>query len=56
MTPEELKKTIKAKIVDLEIAMSLNRPSQERLKIYKELKELQYQLFTLQHSRQRVAG
>jgi hypothetical protein len=27
MTPEELKKAIKAKIVDLEIAMSLNRPS-----------------------------
>ena len=56
MTPVELKKAIKAKIVELEIAMSLNRPNQERIKIYKELKELQYQLFTVQHSLQRVAG
>jgi hypothetical protein len=55
MTPDELRKAIKAKIVELEIAMSLNRPNQERLKIYKELKDLQYRLFTLQHGRQAIA-
>ena len=54
MTPDALKKAIKAKIVELEIAMSLNRPKQDRLKIYKELKELQYKLFTMQHSRQAI--
>ena len=54
MTPDELKKEMKSKIVELEIAMSLNKPNQERLKIYKELKELQYMLFSLQHSRQTI--
>jgi hypothetical protein len=54
ITPDELKKEMKSKIVELEIAMSLNRPNQERLKIYKELKELQYMLFNVQHSRKTI--
>ena len=54
MTPDELKKAIKAKIVELEIAMSLNTTNDERLKIYKELKELQYKLVRMQHSLQQT--
>jgi hypothetical protein len=54
MTPDEIKKAIKAKIVELEIAMSLNRTHAERLKVYKELKELQYKLVRLQHSLQQT--
>ena len=39
----ELNEAIKAKIIEFETAMELEKPNFELLKIYKELKELQFQ-------------
>lgn len=43
MQPNELKKALKAKTIEFELAMETGKPHSELLKIYKELKELQYQ-------------
>lgn len=39
----ELEKAIKAKTVELELAMEFGRSKEELLKLYKQLKELYYQ-------------
>ena len=39
----EIKKAIQAKAVELETAMEDGKPHNELLKIYKELKDLQFQ-------------
>ena len=44
MKPEDIKNAIKAKTAEFEVAMSLGKPHVELRKIYKELKELQFQL------------
>jgi hypothetical protein len=43
MELNELKKVLKDKTIQFEIAMENGQPHSELLKIYKELKELQYQ-------------
>ena len=43
MESNELKETIKAKIALFEMAMEMGKPHAELLKIYKELKELQFE-------------
>lgn len=43
MEPVELEKAIKAKTVELELAMEFGRSKEELLKLYKQLKELYYQ-------------
>lgn len=44
MDKEELKQLIKEKTIAIESAAEEGRPYPELMKIYKELKELQYQL------------
>ena len=48
MTPQELKATFTMRSIEFEAAMEAGKPHQELLKIYKELKELQYQLIFAQ--------
>jgi hypothetical protein len=48
MGPNELKAIIKTKSAELELAMEAGKPHTELLKMYKELKELQYQVFQAQ--------
>lgn len=43
MTLNEVNQAITAKMLELEVAKEMGRPDPELLKIYKELKELQYQ-------------
>jgi hypothetical protein len=43
MKPEELKEAIEAKIIQFETAKESGKPHDELSKIYKELKELQFQ-------------
>lgn len=43
MTLNEINQAITAKMLELEVAKEAGRPDAELLKIYKELKELQYQ-------------
>ena len=43
MEPLELEKAIRAKTVELELAMEFGRSKEELLKLYKQLKELYYQ-------------
>ena len=43
MRSQELKEAFRNKTNELELAMELKKPQAELLKIYKELKELQYQ-------------
>ena len=44
MTSLELKQALKTKTVEFEEAIEAGRPHSELLKIYKELKELQYMI------------
>jgi hypothetical protein len=44
MKPSELKATLRSKAAEFEMAMQAGTPHAELLKLYKELKELQYQL------------
>ena len=44
VTSLELKQALKAKTVEFETAMEAGQPHSELLKIYKELKELQYMI------------
>jgi hypothetical protein len=44
MTPKELKAAIRVKHRELDTAMEAGNSQQQALRIYKELKELQYQL------------
>ena len=44
MTSPELREALRSKTVELEIAIETGRPHRELLRIYKELKELQFQL------------
>lgn len=55
MQIEELKKAVKAKTIEFETAMSLEKPHVELLKIYKELKELQFKLVMVTHHLQQTA-
>jgi hypothetical protein len=50
MKPRELKKAIRAKTVEFEIALSLERPYAELKKIYQQLKELKYQLLKTENN------
>ena len=44
MTPQELKNAIRKKTMELDFLIEQEKPHIEIRKIYKELKELQYQL------------
>ena len=44
MHSPELKKAIRAKTIELEIAIELKKPNKDLLRIYKELKDLRYRL------------
>jgi hypothetical protein len=48
MKPYELKVTFKTKCAEFESAMEEGKPHCELLKMYKELKELQYQMVQAQ--------
>jgi hypothetical protein len=48
MKPYELKVTFKTKCAEFESAMEEGKPHSELLKMYKELKELQYQMVQAQ--------
>ena len=43
-TSHELREALKSKTIELEIAIETGMPHKELLKIYKQLKELQFQL------------
>ena len=45
-----LEKAIKAKTVELELAMEFGKPKEELLLLYKQLKELYYQKLSLEQS------
>jgi hypothetical protein len=47
---EELQQAIRAKTIEFETAMELGRSHEELLKIYKELKELQFQKVQSEHA------
>jgi hypothetical protein len=49
----EFEKAIKAKTVELELAMEFGRSKEELLKLYKQLKELHYQKIRLEESQSR---
>jgi hypothetical protein len=44
MDPLELRASLKEKTLQLEVALEMGRPHAELIALYKELKELQYQL------------
>jgi hypothetical protein len=44
MTPQALKLLLKLKKAELEMAMEQGRPQAELIQIYKQLKELQFQI------------
>jgi hypothetical protein len=44
MKPSELKGILRSKTAEFEMAMQAGTPHAELLKLYKELKELQYQI------------
>jgi len=48
MTHPELERAIKAKTVELELAMEFGKAKEELLKLYKQLKELHYQKLSLE--------
>jgi hypothetical protein len=50
MKPRELKKTIRAKTIEFELALGVKRPYTELRKIYQQLKELQYQLVKAEYN------
>lgn len=47
MNVSELKKAIQGKIAEIEVAIELAKPQTDLKEVYKELKELQYQLALL---------
>ena len=50
MKHPELEKAIKAKTVELELAMEFGRSKEELLTLYKQLKELYYQKLSLEQA------
>jgi hypothetical protein len=50
MKHPELEKAIKAKTVELELAMEFGKPKEELLRLYKQLKELHYQKVSLEQT------
>jgi ribosomal 50S subunit-associated protein YjgA (DUF615 family) len=51
MNSKELKDAIQNKMNELEVAMELGKPHHELLKLYRQLKELQYQKTILEASK-----
>lgn len=50
MTLTEIESAIKAKKVELEVAMEMNKPRKKIMELYNELKKLQFQLLESRHS------
>jgi hypothetical protein len=50
MKHTELDSSIKAKTVELELAMEFGKPKEELLKLYKQLKELHYEKLSLEQA------
>ena len=50
MRHPELEKAIKAKTIELELAMEFGKSKQELLALYKQLKELHFQKLTLEQT------
>jgi hypothetical protein len=50
MKPRELKKAIRAKTIEFELALAAERPYDELKILYQQLKELQYQLVQAEHN------
>jgi hypothetical protein len=50
MTLTEIESAIKAKKVELEVAMEMNKPRKKIMELYNELKKLQFQLLESKHS------
>lgn len=48
MYTDDLQKAIKAKIIELELAMDFGKPRTDILKVYKELKELRYRVMEVE--------
>lgn len=48
MYTDDLQKVIKAKIIELELAMDFGKPRTDILKVYKELKELRYRVMEVE--------
>lgn len=48
MYRDDLQKAIKAKIIELELAIDFGKPHTYILKVYKELKELRYRLMQME--------
>jgi hypothetical protein len=50
MKHPELESAIKAKTVELELAMEFGKPKEQLLKLYKQLKELHYEKLSLEQA------